>query len=94
MTDQITAWEVKGRLEILAEADTDKRYGILPSERPINEHIRLGIINLNKPPNPSSHEVASWVRKILGVEHAGHGGTLEAEKPGRPHGYRRTPNSS
>jgi len=33
---------------------------------------------LDKPPGPSSHEVTAWVRKILGVKKAGHGGTLEA----------------
>jgi len=94
MTDQIRLWEMKRELEILAQAETDKRYGTPPSERPISEHIRLGMINLNKPPNPSSNEVASWVRKVLGVKHAGHGGTLEAKRPGRSNGYRRTPRSA
>lgn len=53
-----------------------------PGERPLQEHIRLGVINLDKPPNPSSHQVAAWVKKILGVSHVGHGGTLEATKAG------------
>jgi len=39
--------------------------------------LRFGVINLDKPPGPSSHEVAAWVRRILGVKQAGHGGTLE-----------------
>jgi H/ACA ribonucleoprotein complex subunit 4 len=33
---------------------------------------------LDKPAGPSSHEVAAWVKRILKLEHVGHGGTLEA----------------
>ncbi|MEM0043224.1 MAG: tRNA pseudouridine synthase A [Sulfolobales archaeon] len=54
------------------------RYGFNPYERPIETHIRLGIINLDKPPGPTSHEVAAWVKRILGVAKAGHAGTLDA----------------
>jgi len=36
------------------------------------------LINLDKPSGPSSHEVVAWVEKMLGLKHAGHGGTLEA----------------
>lgn len=35
------------------------------------------MINLDKPANPSSHEVVAWVRKILKVEKTGHSGTLD-----------------
>lgn len=44
--------------------------------------IRYGIINLDKPSNPSSHEVVSWVKKILGVEKTGHCGTLDPKVTG------------
>ncbi|MFQ5837140.1 MAG: RNA-guided pseudouridylation complex pseudouridine synthase subunit Cbf5, partial [Candidatus Bathyarchaeia archaeon] len=40
---------------------------------------RFGIINLDKPSGPSSHEVTAWVKRILKIEKAGHGGTLEAQ---------------
>jgi len=92
MKDQNPFWKVSRDLKIIAEVDTDTKFGKNPEERTINEHIRFGMINLNKPPNPSSHEVASWVKKILGVSHVGHGGTLEAKKPGKSHGNRCTPN--
>lgn len=32
---------------------------------------------MDKPSNPSSHEVVSWVKRILGVEKTGHSGTLD-----------------
>ncbi|TRM73632.1 tRNA pseudouridine synthase A, partial [Sulfolobus sp. B5] len=43
----------------------------------IEVHIKNSIINLDKPPGPTSHEVAYWVKKMLNVNKAGHGGTLE-----------------
>ena len=62
---------------VLKEAATDPGYGSLPSDRPIEEHIRNGVVNIEKPAGPTSHEVASWVRKILGIGKAGHSGTLD-----------------
>lgn len=51
--------------------------GSAPEARSIEEYVRYGVINLDKPSNPSSHEVVSWVRKILKVEKTGHSGTLD-----------------
>jgi len=78
MKEIAAPWQVKRELLIKAEDETDPRYGHNPEERPIQEHIRFGVINLDKPPGPSSHEVTAWVKRILNLEHAGHGGTLEA----------------
>lgn len=60
-----------------SEDDTDSRYGYIPTERPINLYIRYGLIVLDKPPGPTSHEVVAWVKKMFGISRAGHGGTLE-----------------
>jgi H/ACA ribonucleoprotein complex subunit 4 len=57
---------------------TDERYGCDPSKRPVGEHLDKGVINLDKPAGPTSHEVVAWVKRIFGVEKAGHGGTLES----------------
>ncbi len=78
MKEIVAPWQVKRELLIKAEDETDPKYGHSPEERPIQEHIRFGVINLDKPPGPSSHEVSAWVKRILNLEHAGHGGTLEA----------------
>jgi len=78
MKEIVPPWQVKRELLIKAEDETDPGYGHSPEERPIQEHIRFGVINLDKPPGPSSHEVTAWVKRILNLEHAGHGGTLEA----------------
>lgn len=41
------------------------------------EYVRYGVINLDKPSNPSSHEVVAWIKRILRVEKTGHSGTLD-----------------
>jgi H/ACA ribonucleoprotein complex subunit 4 len=56
---------------------TDPNYGCPPEERSVEELIRLGVINLDKPRGPTSHEIVSWIKGILGVRRAGHGGTLD-----------------
>lgn len=56
--------------------------GFNPIKRPIKEHIRYGVINLDKPANPSSHEVVAWVKRILRVEKTGHSGTLDPKVTG------------
>ena len=43
---------------------------------------RSGVINLDKPSNPSSHEVVAWLRRILRVEKTGHSGTLDPKVTG------------
>jgi H/ACA ribonucleoprotein complex subunit 4 len=63
---------------VKAEDITDERFGCKPEERSPEEYIKYGVINLDKPAGPSSHEVAAWTKRILKVEGVGHGGTLEA----------------
>jgi H/ACA ribonucleoprotein complex subunit 4 len=43
---------------------------------------RSGFINLDKPSNPSSHEVVAWIKRILRVEKTGHSGTLDPKVTG------------
>merc|ERR1711936_78228 len=43
---------------------------------------RSGFINVDKPANPSSHEVVAWIKRILRVEKTGHSGTLDPKVTG------------
>ncbi|KAL4854083.1 H/ACA ribonucleoprotein complex subunit 4 [Chlorella vulgaris] len=56
--------------------------GHTPLRRPLQEYIRYGVINLDKPSNPSSHEVVAWIKRILRVEKTGHSGTLDPKVTG------------
>lgn len=76
--DRINApWEMERELLIKAEEETDVRFGCKPEERPLKDYVRFGIVNLDKIAGPSSHEVTAWLKRILDIRHAGHGGTLE-----------------
>ena len=56
--------------------------GSNPLKRALDDYVRYGVINLDKPSNPSSHEVVAWIRRILRVEKTGHSGTLDPKVTG------------
>ncbi|CEM00819.1 unnamed protein product [Vitrella brassicaformis CCMP3155] len=57
-------------------------HGCSPLNRPLSEYLAYGIINLDKPANPSSHEVVAWIKKILRCDKTGHSGTLDPKVTG------------
>jgi tRNA U55 pseudouridine synthase TruB len=69
---------LKFRTLVKEEYETDPNCGEYPERRNLDRLLKLGIVNLDKPQGPSSHEVSSMVKRILGAEKAGHAGTLEA----------------
>ncbi|KAF2181792.1 centromere/microtubule binding protein CBF5 [Zopfia rhizophila CBS 207.26] len=56
--------------------------GCAPHKRDLKSYISSGVINLDKPANPSSHEVVAWVKRILRAEKTGHSGTLDPKVTG------------
>lgn len=56
--------------------------GSTPLHRTLSEYVKSGCINLDKPCNPSSHEVVAWIKRILKVEKTGHSGTLDPKVSG------------
>jgi H/ACA ribonucleoprotein complex subunit 4 len=78
MPRSVAPWESQRKLLIKAEDRTNPKYGCRPEERPAEDYIRHGVINLDKTAGPTSHEVAAWVKRILKLQAVGHGGTLEA----------------
>lgn len=53
-----------------------------PESRDIQNYLNHGLVIINKPCGPSSHQVSGWLRRILGVEKTGHFGTLDPEVSG------------
>jgi|Deesub1362A_J573_1020465.scaffolds.fasta_scaffold01585_4 H/ACA ribonucleoprotein complex subunit 4 len=74
--------EIERKLITRAKAKTSDKFGKRPEERTIEEHITYGFVNLDKPRGPTSHEVVAWVKKMLNVKKAGHGGTLDPKVSG------------
>lgn len=50
-------------------------------DQELERRLNAGIIIIDKPRGPSSHEVAAWAQKMIGVS-AGHGGTLDPKVSG------------
>ncbi len=76
--DELLPFErLKREILVKREAETDLKYGKNPCERTVNELLDYGVINLNKPSGPTSHQVSDYVQRILGIKKAGHSGTLE-----------------
>lgn len=68
---------IKREILVRKESMTNVEYGKDPSERSVDELLDHGIINLNKPSGPTSHQVVDNVKKILNIPKAGHSGTLD-----------------
>src|SRR2546426_11308802 len=60
----------------------DSKHGTRPSDRSVEERIRLGVVIVDKPAGPTSHQVSAWVRDMFGVVKAGHSGTLDPRVTG------------
>lgn len=70
------------KMNVLTSHFTPVPAGSTPMKRALKEYLKYGVINLDKPSNPSSHEVVAWIKKILKVEKTGHSGTLDPKVTG------------
>ncbi|MFL6461756.1 MAG: RNA-guided pseudouridylation complex pseudouridine synthase subunit Cbf5 [Nitrososphaeraceae archaeon] len=61
---------------------TNDKYGHYPDKRPISALLDYGLILIDKPDGPTSHEVVAWVKRILKIDKAGHSGTLDPAATG------------
>ena len=53
-----------------------------PDRRSPEELLSFGVVNLDKPGGPTSHQIAAWVRDMAGVDRAAHAGTLDPKVTG------------
>ena len=73
------------QLENLVEIDqdiTDNAYGTKYNERTIEQLLQYGLIILDKPPGPTSHETVAWTKRLLKIPKIGHSGTLDPQVSG------------
>jgi len=69
-------FEKQRELFVKLKVETDPKVSCRPEERPTEELLQYGVVNLNKPKGPTSHTCAEYVQRILKVK-AGHGGSLD-----------------
>ena len=59
-----------------------------PDDRSVPDLLEFGVVNLDKPPGPSAHQVAAWVRDMVddthpsGIDGVAHAGTLDPKVTG------------
>lgn len=70
------------KLNVRTNHYTPLPFGASPLKRDLTNYIKSGFINLDKPANPSSHEVVAWIKRILRVDKTGHSGTLDPKVTG------------
>ncbi|MBI2103057.1 RNA-guided pseudouridylation complex pseudouridine synthase subunit Cbf5 [Candidatus Woesearchaeota archaeon] len=68
--------------QIFIKKQAEGVFGKFPEERTTEEIINYGIVNIDKPKGPTSHQVSDYVKKILKIDKAGHSGTLDPQVSG------------
>ena len=58
-------------------AKTDSKFGCNPYERSLESLLDAGVILVDKPRGPTSHQLTAWAREMLEIQRLGHGGTLD-----------------
>ena len=81
-TEQVLLGPKEKKILVRREAKSSQKYGSDPYLRSVEELIHYSIINVNKPKGPTSHQVSSYVQKILGIGKSGHSGTLDPKVTG------------
>ncbi len=81
--DYLLPFEQKKRSVLVRKiSETSDKFGLLPEKRTVPQLIKLGVVNIDKPQGPTSHQVSFYVQKILGIDKSGHSGTLDPNVTG------------
>ena len=73
---------IKRKILVKRKSETSSKYGCKPEERSVEELIKFGVVNINKPSGPTSHQIVDYVKSILCLKKAGHSGTLDPKVTG------------
>jgi len=82
MENELPFEKMQRNVFVKNDAVTSPKFGKKPSERTTNEMLELGIINVDKPKGPTSHQVSAYVKQIIETNKAGHSGTLDPKVTG------------
>ena len=69
-------------LTVIDQDITNNDYGTYYDKRSYEQLLQYGLILLEKPPGPTSHETVAWLKRILKIPKAGHSGTLDPQVSG------------
>ena len=66
--------KIERKILIRKEAETNPEF---KADNSVKTLINYGIVNIDKPKGPTSHQVSEYVQRILGINKSGHSGTLD-----------------
>jgi len=69
-------------LTVIDQDITNEEFGTYYDKRNVEQLLNYGLIILDKPPGPTSHEVVAWTKRILKIPKIGHSGTLDPQVTG------------
>jgi H/ACA ribonucleoprotein complex subunit 4 len=69
-------------LIVIDQDITDDAYGTYYDKRTLEQLLNYGLIILDKPPGPTSHETVAWTKRILKIPKIGQSGTLDPQVSG------------
>ena len=82
MENKLPFEKVERNILVKKDSETDGKFGKKVEDRSVKELIDYGVINVNKPQGPTSHQCSDFVQKILEIDKAGHGGSLDPNVTG------------
>jgi len=82
MENKLPFEKIEKKILVKKEAETSPKFGSYPDKRTAEELINYGIVNIDKPKGPTSHQVSAYVQKILNISKSGHAGTLDPRVTG------------
>jgi len=77
MKNSLPFENIERKILVREEAETDPKLGCVPEKRNTEDIINYGIVNIDKPKGPTSHQISDFVQKILHINKSGHSGTLD-----------------
>jgi H/ACA ribonucleoprotein complex subunit 4 len=69
-------------MKMLVKSKRSSSSGKHPEDRSVDQLIQDGVVVVDKPSGPTSHQVTSWVCDMFGSNKAAHGGTLDPRVTG------------
>jgi len=70
---------IERKVLVRKEVKTNPKYKV---DNSVEAMLNYSIVNINKPASPTSHQTSHFVKKILGIDKAGHSGTLDPNVTG------------
>lgn len=73
---------IKREVFVKRDETTSPKFGCDPYSRPVDVLLDYGVVNIDKPSGPTSHQVSAYTQKILHINKGGHSGTLDPKVTG------------